>query len=138
MVRFVRHVTAQEVQVAANARVVKTWLVRNDSDKAWMAGCELVHVGGDMFGFEPIAFEPARVGEEVELSVAFTAPSKAGMYECFWRLKEPQHGKKFGQRLKVGVVVVEGEVTTPASAAALAGNNNSDWVATDEMLEEAS
>lgn len=119
MARFVRDVTLPPgITVAPGTVLTKTWLVRNDSDKPWPANVSVLCVGGDpMTGDSMTASKLAwceyrgdtcKPGEEREVSVTLTSPSKSGTFEAFWRLcaNFPERGfKKFGMRLRVKVTV---------------------------------
>lgn len=119
MARFVSDVTLPPgITVAPGSLLTKTWRVRNDSDKPWPANVFVLCVGGDpMTGSMESSGEPtwceyrgdiAKPGEEREVSVTLTAPSKSGTFEAFWRLcaNFPVRGfKKFGMRLRVKVTV---------------------------------
>ncbi|CAM9630265.1 unnamed protein product [Phaeothamnion confervicola] len=111
LARFVRHATLPDgAAVAPGAPLKKTWVVRNDSARAWPETCELAAVsGGKDFGAPAAAPAPGAVapGEEVELSVRLTAPVLPGSHEAFWRLREVG-GKRFGQRLWARIMVEEG------------------------------
>jgi hypothetical protein len=117
MARFVSDVTLPpSVKVMPGALLTKTWRVRNDSDKPWPASVFVLCVGGDPMTTQQVdeptmceyRGEPCKPGDEREVSVTLTAPSKSGTYEAFWRLcaNFPERGfKKFGMRLRVKLTV---------------------------------
>merc|ERR1711998_528193 len=89
---------------------------RNDSDKPWPASVFVLCVGGDPMTTQQVdeptmceyRGEPCKPGDEREVSVTLTAPSKSGTYEASWRLcaNFPERGfKKFGMRLRVKLTV---------------------------------
>jgi len=47
-------------------------------------------------------------GESIDVSVSLKAPPKEGKYVGYWRLVDPS-GKKFGQRVRVQIQVVDSE-----------------------------
>jgi len=108
MVRFVKHVTiADGEDVQVDTKVTKVWRVRNDSNEHWPEQVELVHIGGDSFGFtDPVAVR-GRVapGTECDINVELIVPSKPGLHDGYFRLREV-NGKKFGQRIWISVRAV--------------------------------
>jgi len=103
MARFVSHVTlADRSVVAPGKEVVKTWCLRNDSDEPWPAPVELALVGGSGEEMGSPVFVPIEgglnPGDEREISINLVTPTRTGLYEAFWRLRE-QSGRKFGQRV---------------------------------------
>jgi len=117
MARFVSDVTLPPgITVVPGALLTKTWRVRNDSDKPWPANVFVLCVGGDPMTAQQVdeptwceyRGETCNPGDEREVSVTLTAPSKSGTYEAFWRLcaNFPERGfKKFGMRLRVKLSV---------------------------------
>ena len=118
---FVRDVTVPDgAVVAPGAPLVKTWRLRNDSAVA-LGGAEgpleLARDGGDRLGRalearRVLLDEPVAPGGEFEVSVPLTAPSRAGRYVQYWRLRDAS-GVSFGHRLWAEVVVAP-----PAAGAA--------------------
>jgi len=112
MARFVSHVTLVEGEtIPKGSQCTKTWRVRNDSPRTWPEGpIQLVYVSGksaDRLSPEdayPVEASMLAPGEEVDLSVEITAPTKPGFYQGFWRLQGSK-GNKFGQRLGCSVLV---------------------------------
>eukprot|EP00300_Choanocystis_sp_HF-7_P042484 c9238_g1_i1.p1 GENE.c9238_g1_i1~~c9238_g1_i1.p1 ORF type:complete len:439 (+),score=81.52 c9238_g1_i1:29-1318(+) len=106
--RFVKHVTVENDSVVnPGDEFTKTWRVRNESSVAWPENVELVVVGGDV----SLAVQPSVTvhggvppNTEADVSVACRAPTTAGNYQTFWRLKEVD-GRRFGQRLGLSVMV---------------------------------
>jgi len=116
MARFVSHVTLPEGEkLPAGAPVTKVWRVRNDSPRPWPPGpIELVYVSGkaaDRLSAEhayPVEIHSLPPGQETDLSVEITTPTKPGLYQAFWRLRGPK-GNKFGQRLSCSVLVKDND-----------------------------
>jgi len=109
--RFVKHVTVEDnYEFVPGTAFVKTWRFRNEGTQAWPQQSVLVYVGkkGDQMGApDHIAISRAVLpGEEIDISVAMNAPLIGGSYFGYWRLAEPS-GKKFGQRVRVLIRVVD-------------------------------
>jgi len=67
---------------------IKTWKVKNVGSCTWGAGYALIYSYGEKMSGVPQAL-PAAIapGQEVEISVQFTAPDLPGTYFSFWTLK---------------------------------------------------
>jgi hypothetical protein len=109
--RYVKDVTLPDgTQVAPAAQLVKTWRFRNESGKAWPEGTRLLWVGqrtdAAIQAPESTPVPCCLPGQEVEVSVPVTAPKLAGRYTAYFRLAGP-HGKKFGQRVWLSIVVFD-------------------------------
>jgi hypothetical protein len=67
---------------------VKTWKIKNIGACTWGEGYELVFSYGEEMDGEPQPLTAAIApGQEVEVSVQFTAPDLAGSYFSFWTLQ---------------------------------------------------
>jgi hypothetical protein len=87
---FVKDVTiADNSLVAAGARFVKTWRIRNDGSCTWGPdGFALVFTGGDHLGGPdqvPISTSVAP-GQTIDVSVNLVAPNQSGTYTSDWML----------------------------------------------------
>jgi len=85
---------------------VKTWKVKNSGSCPWGAGYKLVYAGyaDDMSGqFQPLTgvIQP---GQEVEVSVQFTAPDAADQYLSAWQMSNPS-GVTFPEIIFVKIIV---------------------------------
>jgi next-to-BRCA1 protein 1 len=85
---------------------VKTWKVKNDGSCAWGAGYGLIYAGySDRMSGQP---QPSSgvvaVGQELELSVQFKAPTKVGEYVSAWQMANDK-GIPFGKPVYVKIVV---------------------------------
>ena len=70
---------------------VKTWKIMNIGACTWGAGYELVYsYGDDMDGEAQPLSAAVAPGQEVDVSVQFTAPDLAGSYTSYWTLQNPQ------------------------------------------------
>jgi hypothetical protein len=85
---------------------VKTWRVKNSGSCPWGEGYELVYADYEveMSGqFQPLT-EVVQPGQEVELSVQFTAPDAIGTYVSAWQMQNPA-GVTFEEIVFVKIVV---------------------------------
>jgi hypothetical protein len=71
---------------------LKTWRVKNTGSCPWEAGYELVYAGyADKMDGQPQALtQVVQPGQEVEISVQFTAPSEIGEYLSAWQMSNPR------------------------------------------------
>jgi hypothetical protein len=85
---------------------VKTWKVKNDGSCAWGAGYGLIYAGySDRMSGQPQPFSGVvAVGQELELSVQFKAPTKVGEYVSAWQMANDK-GIPFGKPVYVKIVV---------------------------------
>lgn len=85
---------------------IKTWRVRNTGACPWGAGYVLAYAGYTipMSGQFIAMTEVIQPGQEVEVSVQFTAPSQAGEYLSAWTMRNPQ-GVTFPQVVFVKIIV---------------------------------
>ena len=66
----------------------KTWLIKNTGNCTWGEGYKLIFSYGEKMAGEAQPFTAAIApGEEVEVSVNFTAPDLAGTYFSFWTIQ---------------------------------------------------
>lgn len=113
--RFVKHTTVDDEnsEIYPGMKFLKTWQFRNDGGLNWPNKVKFLFVSqltGDAMGGPeelPIDFPESVVpGKEVNVSVPMIAPQKSGEYTGFWKLAD-ESGKKFGQRVRVRIKVVE-------------------------------
>lgn len=114
-VSFVDDVTIpDDTQIAGGQEFEKIWKLRNDGTCTWTTAYSLVFADGDQMGAsspQPLR-NPVEPGDEVELSIVFTAPAQAGTYRSEWLLRSA-FGQEFGtgrnsdQPIWVQVQVVE-------------------------------
>ncbi len=70
---------------------VKTWRIKNVGACTWGEGYKMIYSYGDkMDGAAQALTAAIAPGEEVEVSVAFTAPALPGSYQSFWTLQNPK------------------------------------------------
>lgn len=85
---------------------VKTWRVKNTGSCPWGEGYELVYAGytNEMAGqFQPLT-QVVQPGQEVEVSVQFTAPSEIGEYLSAWQMENPA-GITFPEAIYTRIIV---------------------------------
>ncbi|KAI9743906.1 MAG: hypothetical protein M1818_002640 [Claussenomyces sp. TS43310] len=119
--RFVRDTIQDGTLLPPNSVFEQTWVLRNDGNAAWPAGCTVKFVGGDnMCALDPE--HPASVhelvsatesttcytevgpGQEFGFTVLMRTPSRPGKVISYWRLTGPS-GHKFGHKLWCDVTV---------------------------------
>jgi hypothetical protein len=85
---------------------LKTWRVKNTGSCPWEAGYELVYAGyaDRMDGQAQALTQVVQPGQEVEISVQFTAPSEIGEYLSAWQMSNPR-GVTFPEAIYVKVIV---------------------------------
>lgn len=85
---------------------VKTWKVKNNGSCPWGAGYVLAYAGySDNLDGQFVAMnEVVQPGEEVEVSVQFTAPTETGEYLSAWTMRNPQ-GVVFPEIVFVKIIV---------------------------------
>ena len=104
---FVSDVTVPDGSVMTPGQeFLKTWKVRNTGDCTWGAGYTIVYGGyNDKMSGVPAALATTVIpNQEVDVSVQFKAPTKAGEYLSAWRMANPS-GYAFGQFFFVKIVV---------------------------------
>ena len=84
---------------------VKTWKIRNIGSCTWGTGYSALFAYGEKMGgvAEPMTGAVAP-GEEVEVSVRFKAPDKAGEYSTYWRMANASN-IPFGENIYALIVV---------------------------------
>ena len=113
--QFVRDITIPDgSQIAPGATFTKTWRLRNAGVCTW-SGYSLVFDSGDQMGAtSPQSIGTVSPGQEVDLSVNFTAPLSSGSYRSYWRIRNSggvlipvlggTQGKSFFVDIRVAVV----------------------------------
>jgi len=133
--RFVADVNLPDgALVVPGSSFTKTWRLRNDGDLAWPAAAGLVFVKGDVLHQDPVqhvgSVEP---GQEVDVSIALTAPAVAGRFISYWRLSADAESERnrwhprlqlpFGQRVWAQIVVTDdGSVELTGEEDSVSGN----------------
>jgi len=85
---------------------LKTWRVKNSGSCTWDADYKLVYAeyADKMSGqWQPLT-QVVQPGQEVELSVQFTAPDKVGEYLSAWQMQNPR-GVTFPEAIYVKIIV---------------------------------
>jgi hypothetical protein len=85
---FVKDVTiVDDTQVDPGEKFTKTWQVQNTGTCAWDAGFKFAFVSGDAMGGTTYTLPaPVGAGAVTDISIAMTAPSKAGTIKGNWQL----------------------------------------------------
>ncbi len=113
--QFVKDITIPDgSQITPGAAFTKTWRLRNAGACTW-SGYTLVFDSGDLMGAtSPQTIGSVAPGQEVDLSVNFTAPTSSGSYRSYWRIRNSSgvlipvlggtQGKSFFVDIKTSVV----------------------------------
>ncbi|KAK2065555.1 hypothetical protein LY76DRAFT_611470 [Colletotrichum caudatum] len=118
---FVRDTVADGTVLPPNTVFEQTWVLRNDGDVAWPAGCSVKFVGGDYMGHvdsnhpagiselvsaseSTVCYAPLAPGQEFAFNVLLRTPAREGKIISYWRLTT-KDGLKFGHRLWCDVSV---------------------------------
>jgi next-to-BRCA1 protein 1 len=85
---------------------IKTWRVKNTGSCPWGEGYELVYAEyeDEMSGQPQPLTEVVQPGQEVEISVQFTAPDQIGNYLSAWQMSNPA-GVTFEDIIFVKIIV---------------------------------
>ena len=85
---------------------LKTWRVKNTGSCPWGEGYELVYAGyaNEMAGQAQPITQVVQPGQEVEVSVQFTAPDQIGEYLSAWQMENPA-GVTFEDIIFVRIIV---------------------------------
>jgi hypothetical protein len=97
-IKFVKDVTIPDNTVFSPGDVfVKTWRLRNAGSCTWTRDYDLVFAGGDAMNASGSSALSHNVppGEEIDVSMTFTAPGNAGTYRGNWKLRNGA-GQVFG------------------------------------------
>ena len=137
---FVKDSVADGTILGSNHVFEQTWILKNDGNVTWPAGCSVKFVGGDYMGHvdssrpagmselvsaseTTICYAPLAPGQEFAFTALLRTPPRSGRVQSYWRLTTPE-GHKFGQRMWCDVIVrgsvkptVEVKVTSPKTAA---------------------
>lgn len=141
---FVRDTVADGTIFGPDHVFEQTWVLRNEGNVAWPAGCSVRYVGGDYMGHvdsahpaatrdleesseSTICYSPVAPGEEFSFTVLLRTPQRVGRVVSNWRLTT-KDGLKFGHRLWCDVIVerpipppkVERDIEEPVQTAAVA------------------
>ncbi|KAE9577854.1 hypothetical protein CGMCC3_g6271 [Colletotrichum fructicola] len=118
---FVRDTVADGTILPPNHVFEQTWVLRNDGEVAWPAGCSVKFVGGDYMGHvdsnhpagiselvsaseSTVCYAPLAPGQEFAFNVLLRTPAREGKIISYWRLTT-KDGLKFGHRLWCDVSV---------------------------------
>jgi next-to-BRCA1 protein 1 len=107
---FVSDLNIHDGQVfPPGAEFVKSWILRNDGERAWPEETQLGFVAGERMGaVSRISVGAVAPGAEATVSTPeMKAPDAEGRYVSYWRLFESANGPAFGTSVWVDVTVTE-------------------------------
>jgi hypothetical protein len=93
-------------QMTPGQDFVKTWKIKNTGICPWGDGYGLVYAGyADKMSGEPVPLGTlVQVGQEIEVSVNFKAPTALGEYTSAWQMANAK-GIPFGKAIFVKIIV---------------------------------
>ncbi len=103
---FITDITVpDDTEMAPGQDFVKTWKIKNTGTCTWGTGYSVIYAYGEkMSGVAEPLTSAVAPGEEVEVSVRFKAPDKAGQYPSTWRMANANKSP-FGEFFYVRIVV---------------------------------
>lgn len=119
---FLHDTVADGTIMPPNHTFEQVWVLRNEGETAWPAGCSVKFVGGDYMGaIDPthpagihelvsasestICYNALKPGQEFPFTVLMRTPDRQGKVISYWRLTTPE-GVKFGHKLWCDVTVL--------------------------------
>jgi next-to-BRCA1 protein 1 len=94
-----------DTQMTPGQTFTKTWRVRNNGERPWSDGFRLVFVkGAPMTNQRSLPLPAAAPGQEVEISIQQTAPTRRGTYFGDWKMRDDR-GNLFGEVLFLRIIV---------------------------------
>jgi hypothetical protein len=93
-------------QMTPGQDFVKTWKIKNTGACPWGDGYGLIYAGyADKMSGEPVPLGTlVQVGQEIDVSVNFKAPTKVGEYTSAWQMANAK-GFPFGKAIFVKIIV---------------------------------
>ncbi|KAK7943745.1 ZZ type zinc finger domain-containing protein [Apiospora aurea] len=122
LVAIFKHDTVEDGTVMSpKTTFEQTWVLKNEGQTAWPAGCSVKFVGGDYMGaVDPthpagihelvsasestVCYNQLQPGQEFPFTVLMRTPDRAGQAISYWRLTTAD-GVKFGHKLWCDVMV---------------------------------
>jgi hypothetical protein len=106
-----------DTRLEAGSTFVKTWRLKNTGNVAWGNGYQLVFIDGNpMSKKRTLPLPSLPPGQEANISINFTVPTKPGVYFSDWRLQDDQ-GNLFGDIMFTRIVSVDERVSDGAYVA---------------------
>jgi uncharacterized protein affecting Mg2+/Co2+ transport len=94
-----------DTRMSPGQTFTKTWRIRNNGERPWGDGFRLVFVKGTpMTNQRSIPLPAAAPGQEVEISIQQTAPTRRGTYFGDWKMRDDR-GNLFGEVLFLRIIV---------------------------------
>jgi hypothetical protein len=84
---------------------IKTWKIKNTGNCAWGDGYRLTYSYGERMDGQPVPIGAVvQIGQEVDISVSFKAPTAIGEYTSAWQMSNAA-GVTFGKAVFVKIIV---------------------------------
>lgn len=92
-------------QMTPGQEFVKTWKIKNTGTCAWGDGYGLIYSYSEKMNGQPAPLGTVvEAGQEIDVSVNFKAPDKAGEYTSAWQMANAK-GVTFGKAIFVKIIV---------------------------------
>ena len=92
-------------QMTSGQEFVKTWKIRNTGTCVWGDGYGLIYSYGEKMSGQPAPLGTVvEVNQEIDVSINFKAPDKAGEYTSAWQMANSK-GVPFGKAIFVKIIV---------------------------------
>lgn len=114
---FVADVTIPDgTVIAPGAAFTKTWKLQNAGSSTWTTAYSLAFISGEKMGTVSSVPLPQSVapGAQIEISVNLVAPTAAGSYQGFWKMKNSA-GQLFNDPVYVQITVGSGGANPTAT-----------------------
>ncbi|MCP5096502.1 MAG: hypothetical protein GY943_13195 [Chloroflexi bacterium] len=118
---FIDDITVpDDTRIHGGTVFTKTWRVQNTGNVAWGSGYWFVHTDGvAMTDVVERPLPAAAPGEEVTISIEFTAPNQTGTHFSDWRFKDDQ-GNLFGDIIYTRIIAEKPVITGVSNGAYVA------------------
>jgi hypothetical protein len=92
-------------QMTPGQDFVKTWKIKNNGNCVWGEGYGLIFAYGEKMSGQPAPLGAVvQIDQEIEVSINFKAPDKAGEYTSAWQMANAK-GVTFGKAIFVKILV---------------------------------
>ncbi len=103
--RFISDLTIpDDTHITAGEKFIKVWRVENNGEAAWGDGLKFVHTDGEaMTDAVERPLPPTAPGQQVTITIEFTAPALPGVHFSDWRFQDAE-GNFFGDIIYTRII----------------------------------
>ncbi|MCP4428487.1 MAG: cellulase family glycosylhydrolase, partial [Chloroflexi bacterium] len=103
--RFISDITIpDDTHITVGKTFTKTWRVENSGEAAWGDGYKFIHTDGiAMTDVMKRPLPPTVPGQQIEITIEFTAPNTLGSHFSDWRFQDPD-GNRFGDIIYTRII----------------------------------